>query len=310
MVVEHHFRAMASDVHCVLVEPADGVVEWVEKRLRELELCWSRFLPDSELSQLNALPEGAIRVSSDTLTLIETMQLAHTATGGSYDPTMLFEICQAGYDTSIDDRSRRSVFVNLPAIGNTVLDLIVNRTESTVWKPAGTGLDPGGIGKGLAADIVVSQLLGGGGAKGALISVGGDIAFAGTPPPSATSWHIGVDDPLGRFDEVMRIGINSGGVATSSTRSRRWSHRGREYHHILDPRHRKQSGTDLATVSVVASAGWLAEAHATAALLEGSEQTIAYLEQRQLTGVVVTDGGATLSTHDLAQPPLWIGAGI
>ena len=61
-------------------------------------------------------------------------------------------------------------------------------------------------------------------------------------------------------------------MATSSTRSRRWIHDGAIRHHVIDPASGAMSDTDLAAVTVIARSGWLAEAHATAAILAGQRR--------------------------------------
>ncbi len=75
---------------------------------------------------------------------------------------------------------------------------------------------------------------------------------------------------------------------------------GVEQHHVIDPATGMTSTTDLATVTVVANAGWLAEAHATAALLAGSAGALVYLEAHGLTGVVIDMRGAVSATDDIA----------
>jgi len=159
-------------------------------------------------------------------------------------------------------------------------------------------LDPGGIGKGLAADLAVGHLLSLG-AAGALVSIGGDLAAQGDPPDEG-GWIVAIEDPLAAPNIVCTLLVDGGGVATSSTRSRRWVRHGEECHHAIDPRHRAQSLTDLAAVTVIARSGWLAEAHATAALLAGSADVLDYLELNDLSGVATTWFGGVLATSDLA----------
>jgi thiamine biosynthesis lipoprotein len=89
-------------------------------------------------------------------------------------------------------------------------------------------------------------------------------------------------------------------VATSSTRSRRWRHGGRERHHVIDPWTGQPSTTDLASVTVIARAGWLAEAHATEGILAGSDHVIDLLDRRGLSGVAIALDGTILTTDDLA----------
>lgn len=301
-VVEHRFRVMASEAHVLLVGAAPDAAAIAVERLRALEQRWSRFLPDSDLARLNRSGGGTVGVGADTIVLIDTMQRAAAETQGAFDPTMLAEIVCAGYERSIEDPQRLSVFVDMPAFDVSVHDVFIDRDAATISMPAGLGLDPGGIGKGLAADLVVRELLASG-ADGALISIGGDMSFAGASP-FGNDWEVVVGDPFDDSGEVARIGVDAGGVATSSTRSRRWRHRGVERHHVLDPVDRRQSCTDLAAVTVVAGAGWLAEAHATAALLQGRAAAAGYLGDRDLSGVIVDGDGAVSATGAISSAAL------
>jgi thiamine biosynthesis lipoprotein len=145
---------------------------------------------------------------------------------------------------------------------------------------------------------VVSTLVAGG-TGGALVSVGGDIAAAGRAP-TPEGWHVHIEDPYHPGEVVATLGVSDGGVATSSTRSRRWVHEGAEQHHVIDPATGVASTTDLATVTVVANAGWLAEAHATAALLAGSASAMTYLDAHDLTGLVIDQSGDVSTTAGIA----------
>jgi thiamine biosynthesis lipoprotein len=108
------------------------------------------------------------------------------------------------------------------------------------------------------------------------------------------------DDPN---SDLMTITVSAGGVATSSTRSRRWIRDGCVRHHVVDPALGAMSDTDLAAVTVVARSGWLAEAHATAAILAGHVGVLGYLEAHEVSGLAVTTAGVLLATPDLTPTP-------
>ena len=238
---------------------------------------WSRFIDTSDISRINQHPDTWIPVTADTIRLIDTMRLAARATGCRFDPTRLHELLSIGYTTSIDDPMRFTIAVEGPSTDGTLDDIDIDRAASAVRAPTALALDPGGIGKGFAADIVVTELLATGTA-GALVSIGGDIAAAGLPPTDR-GWPVNVDDPHEPGRTRTTLGVDAGGIATSSTRSRRWMDHGLERHHVIDPATGADSHTDLASVTVIAGAGWLAEAHATAALLCGSHDVLAYLSR-------------------------------
>jgi thiamine biosynthesis lipoprotein len=293
-VVDLTFRAMASAVEVILVDPADGVEDYVRRRLDELERRWSRFLPESDISRLNSAPEAFVVISPDTIELLEAMKLAWRLTDGGYDPSMLAANNAAGYTKSIDGLNRTSRMARRPSRGHSIGDVTIDAVTSTAIVPAGLGIDPGGIGKGLAADMVVSELLAAG-TGGALVGVGGDLAAAGTPP-TADGWYVAVKHPLDLSQELMRIALDAGGVATSSTLTRTWVQDGHRRHHVIDPSTGTCATTDLAAVTVVAGAGWQAEAHATAALLVGGDRALDYFARNGLDGVAMTlDGIASMT---------------
>ena len=288
---------MASTAHVVLVDADPGDIGYARRRLEDLERRWSRFLDASEVSRLNGAPEALVVVSGDTLRLVTTMLEAWRVTGGRYDPMLLAEIDAAGYVTSVDGSGRRSAGVPGVSRRRSPADVRVHPSAPLVAVPAGAGLDPGGIGKGLAADLVVTELLERG-AAGALVGIGGDLAAAGTPP-AADGWYVAVEDPLDQRRTLATMTVSAGGVATPSTRTRTWPWHGETRHHVLDPATGECSATDLAAVTVVARAGWEAEAHATAALLAGSRGALDYLERNRLDGFVTSRDGVTTSSPAL-----------
>jgi FAD:protein FMN transferase len=285
---------MASAAHVILVDPEPGAEEYARSRLEELERRWSRFAPGSDVSRLNTTQGALVFVSTDTIALLTAMEHAWRDTNGRYDPTMLAAINAAGYSASIDGSNETSQMAGAAASGCTIADVALHPTTSAVIVPAGVGLDAGGIGKGLAADMVVTELLAGG-TRGALVGIGGDIAAAGAPP-TAAGWHVAVEHPLDSSRDLTTFALDVGGVATSSTVSRAWRQDGVRRHHVIDPVTQTCATTDLAAVTVVAGAGWAAEAHATAALLAGSERVLDYLGDHQLDGIAMTlDGAVSMS---------------
>lgn len=295
-VVEHRFRVMASEAHLILVDPEPDAVALAMGRLDELEQRWSRFLPDSDISRLARANGDSCVVSPATRWLLDAMIAAHRLTAGRFDPTMLREIIDAGYDRSLTDRARRSITIDLPHPMATIED--VELDGCTVRLPEGMALDPGGIGKGFAADLVSTELVHRG-TPGALVSIGGDLSAVGRPP-EPEGWRVTIEDPFSPAAELTTLALNAGGVATSSTLSRSWQRGGRRRHHVLDPETGTSSTTDLATVTVFAPSAWEAEVQATAAIVQGRDGAIAHLEGRGLSGVAVTSAGQFVATGDLA----------
>jgi thiamine biosynthesis lipoprotein len=132
--------------------------------------------------------------------------------------------------------------------------------------PPGAVVDPGAIGKGLAADLVSAELVADG-AAGALVSVGGDLRVAGRAP--AGGWIVALDhdgsEPIGS------VALVAGGVATSSILRRRWWTPAGRVHHVIDPRTGRPTSGAAIACTVVAGEAWWAEALATAVIVAWEE---------------------------------------
>lgn len=316
ITTSHRGRVMGSELVIVVAADHDRIdggdlAADVHTWLSEVEQRWSRFIATSDISRLNLAEGEPTVVDPLTITLLATMQAAHAITRGAYDPTILPTMVESGYAASRLDPLQRTIlppsaFRTDERPAGDVAGIVLDTESCTARLPAGVVIDPGGIGKGLAADLAVRELLERG-AIGGLVSIGGDLA-AGGVAPADDGWVIeversDVDVPDGHGDDVpvlLTVTISGGGVATSSTRSRRWIADGTERHHVIDPRTRQQSRTDLAGVTVVAPTGWEAEAHATAALLAGSAGVVDHLRAHHLEGVAVTLDGMVIATEQLA----------
>lgn len=309
---------MASRLHIIAVGAGnsgflDDALRDTASHLEHLEQCWSRFISSSDISRINQLGPtgGTLRVDPSTLTLLATMIEGYQATAGRYDPTVLRSMIAEGYAASHVDPSKVSAVAPGAARSASLHDLELDPSTNTVTVPATLVVDPGGIGKGLAADLAVAHLLEAG-VDGAMVEIGGDLSMAGTSPDPA-GWLVDVEHPDPADGIACSLAISGGGVATSSVRSRHWVRDGVERHHQIDPRTATCSSTDLLAVTVIAPAGRQAEVHATAALAEGSTGVISYLDGHGLSGIAFAahpSSGGPLRTSDLEGIDLDVRTGV
>ncbi len=303
--VEIRFRAMGTNCHVVVLGGGRHVLDDAVVRVRELESRWSRFLEDSEISRLNAAGGEHVVVSEPTRVLLERSLEARTRTKGWFDPFMGAALEAHGYDRD---------FARLPpAVAGPALDVIpqgrpaigqplFRRAPLTIGRPDATGavtarlaagarFDPGGIGKGLAADIVATELVADG-AAGVLVNLGGDLRVAGATPDGG--WSVTIDHPVDRtLAPVAEVRLGDAGLCTSSALHRRWrAPDGTAAHHVLDPRTGRPADISVASVSVTAPEAWLAEALATAVMLAGPVFGAALLRRSGAESLVVGLDGA------------------
>lgn len=263
---------------------------------RRLESLWSRFRADSEITALNLAEGRPLRVHPHTVRLVREMLDAHRRTDGDFDPTLLPALVAAGYGTSRVDPSRTTL---LPASAVAPGRMDAVRVEGDVITLGrGTTLDPGGIGKGLAADLAVTHALRRG-ALGAMAQFGGDVVVDGLAP-DGQAWRIGVEDPFDPDRQLAVVRLVRGAVATSSVRKMRWTGPdGSDAHHLLDPRGIRSISTDVQTVTVIAATGARAESLTKSGFLRPVDAYLAWLPQLGAAGLAVTADGAVHASPNL-----------
>lgn len=283
----------------MLVVGCDLLVEQGWRRIEDLERRWSRFLPGSEVSQLNRYPERPVVVSADTYLLVDRAVTAWRATDSLFDPTVLDAITAIGYDRSFERVPQRVIGPAIQPQPPPGCDgILLEPSLNAITLPRGVAIDPGGIGKGLAADLVVTELMSSG-AEGALVNIGGDVRVAGAPP-SSDRWSIRVDHPLDPDRELARIGLREGAVVTSSRLKRRWIRSGDEVHHLIDPRSGESTSSNVVAATVVSGEAWWAEAQTKPIFVLGAHMGLQRLTDS--SGLVVTDDGGVTATPNLELP--------
>lgn len=270
---------------------AERAVDLAFARVAELEATWSRFVPTSDVSRLNSANGHEIPVSPDTVRLVNGMKFAHVATDGAFDPTLVVPLVRLGYDHSLDDPlARTELGADLDNRGS--IDRVQFRDVAGQWhmkSPVGTAIDPGGIGKGLAADIVIETIVGEAADSpvvGALVSIGGDVAVAGLAP-EGRGWFVDVLDPS-KASTTSTVRLERGAVATSSIELRRLS--GGTSHHLIDPRTLESVATGVRGASVIAGTGAWAEAFTKYLVMHG-RAALDHLDRLGLAAQIVDGRG-------------------
>ncbi len=294
---ERRVHAMGSRAHLVLGDAPPGLAEWALGELERLEQCWSRFRPDSELAHLHRQAGTWTKVSETLLRALTCAAELHRVTDGRFDPTILVVLEDAGYDRSFelvvprDDDAR--VIPQRVAPGFARVDIDVD--ASCVRLPRGVRLDLGGVGKGLAADLVARGLIDRG-ARTVLISVGGDLRARGEPPPDG-AWDVPVEDPRDERRIAFRYPLAAGALVTSTTAFRTWTRNGRRYHHIIDPATGDSARTGVSGVVAAATNAWFAEGIAKSMLIAGRQQGVALARATGVHAWLFTDDGDVLEVQ-------------
>jgi thiamine biosynthesis lipoprotein len=298
---EHLVDVMGTRAHVIVtardLDLAELLAGSAVARLYALEARWSRFRSDSELSALNRGGGATLSVSSDTATLVERSVEAWQRTGGAFDPTVLPALVAAGYDRDFSELGAVPASLHAPsAVPSPGCDGIRVGADGISLPPT-VQIDPGGIGKGLAADLVVDLVMRAG-ADGACVNVGGDLRVAGSAL-GGQQWSVTVEHPLGGRD-LGDVPLHDEALVSSWRTRRAWGTDSEPRHHLIDPTTGAPAWTGLAGVTVLAGEAWWAEALATAFFLAGPDGAPAIVDHHGVSALLVRDDGAVRGFGRLA----------
>src|ERR1019366_8791940 len=163
-------------------ENLGGACAAVDGVLDALDLQASRFRADSEICWIHRGGGGVFMLSDGLAEAVSVALAAARWTGGLADPTVGDALISLGYDrdfAAIDQQRSEPPAAPVPAPGWRTV-----RIDGPMLRlPGGVRLDLGATAKGLGADRAVRAAMAAGRqAGGVLVSLGGDIAVAGTPP--------------------------------------------------------------------------------------------------------------------------------
>lgn len=223
------------------------------------ESVFSRFDPDSQLSELNRSQRHTVGVTPEMAACLRACRELSLRTAGLVDPGVANAVIGWGYDRSFAEIVDRDHADSDVEMGRWLI------SGSTVYRQPGVNLDLGGFAKGWTADRAVEQGL------ARLVSAGGDVR---STDPDAT---ISIEDPWGQTAATILLGV--GGLATSSSTRRRWRVGDVDAHHIIDPRRLQPAASPVFSATVTAATAVEAEAGAKAVLLHG-ENGLAWAQQQ------------------------------
>jgi thiamine biosynthesis lipoprotein len=280
--------------------PALAALE-AEALLRRLHANLSRFEPTSALSAMNR--DAAVRVEVDPAVamLVRAAIDAADASGGLVDASIIEPLERAGYTSSRVGVRPASLTEALqwapkrkpaqPRPDHPWDQVVLSGDRSTVVRPPGLQIDSGGLGKGLAADLVGARLSC---FSSFAVDCGGDLRLGGV---TGLSRRVEVNHP---FDDETGLSFDlaEGGIATSGLKTRIWADGDGYSHHLINPATGRPAWTGVVQATALAPTATQAEVLAKTALLSGSESARRVLEPRG--GILVLDSGEVEAVGGLA----------
>lgn len=299
-------ETMGTTYHVTVVSSADfqlpdDLAASIQGWMEAVNHSMSTYLPDSELSKLNAAPVGEwLPVSPMMLEVLQTARRVSEMTAGAFDITIapLVDIWGFGPVDTHDQVPAESALAQVrQRVGFDHLQLREN--PPAIKKDRDLQLDLSAVAKGFAADYVARQLAQLG-LNDCLVEIGGDLLVKGHNP-AGEIWRIGVEKPSFDREGVQQaILVTDRGVATSGDYRNFFRQNGRIYTHILDPRLGRPVERSVASVTVIAETGALADALATGFTVLGADEALALAERRNIPVYLIIRGEKGFETRHSA----------
>ncbi len=182
----------------------------------QFEQDYSRFRPDSLLSQLNS-KKSLDKAPSEMIDMLQFAISTFEVTGGVFNISVGGILEQRGYGMKPDMNSELSTDLNRD----------INFVGDKVRISQKTRLDFGGFGKGWLIDKI-GRLLADNQVAHFIINGGGDILVSGV---EAT--EIALEDPTNSSELLGVVNITNGALGVSSNNKRRWKKGSATYGHIV-----------------------------------------------------------------------------
>ncbi|MFN8080977.1 MAG: FAD:protein FMN transferase [Kineosporiaceae bacterium] len=283
----------------------DEARDLAEHLLGEVDRTCSRFREDSDLMRANQAAGEWVDVSPLLVEAVEAALDVAASTEGLVDPTLGKALVALGYDRDLDAVRERSGGgtpgpADLPPMpGRSGWREVRTDPAGRLKVPDGVALDLGATGKAFAADVISVALADQG--IDCILSLGGDVAV-GRSGDAVHPWPVSLSErPEGEVVETFTL--TEGGVATSTTVHRTWTHQGRAVHHVLDPATGLPVQRTWRTVTVRAGTCLAANAASTASLVLG-ERADRWLTDRGFAARLVSQDGSVRTLGGWPDPPV------
>jgi len=203
---------------------------------RRLDEMLSNYKPDSEWSQMNRqAADRAVPVSAELFRLLSACLEYSRQSEGTFDISVgpLMKLWGFYKGTGhLPHRAEVRGAMSLVGYRNVVLEVSNHRVR---FAKRGVELDPGGIGKGYAADRI-AQILKDDLVQHALISGGGSSIYAIGAPPNEQGWKVDIKNPREPSKPVASVLLKDESMSTSGSYEQFFRAEGHLFSHIMDPR--------------------------------------------------------------------------
>ena len=251
----------------------------------------SAWVPHSDLSRFNRVPCGAWRtLPVEFGHVVDAGLRIAEESGGAYDPAIGKLVDLWGFGAE----PRQSSALPSPDRVAGILAtsgrqyLAFDRTTRKLKRTTPASIDVNGIAKGFAVDLAMAAVRRHG-CDHALVEIGGELKGCGVKP-DGSPWWTAIDRPASDIapdvGAPLLVALHGLAIATSGC-ERSFAHDGRRYSHTIDPRTGWPIANGMVTATVLHASCMEADAYATALMVLGPDDGLAFATERNLPAVML-----------------------
>jgi thiamine biosynthesis lipoprotein len=273
----------------------DDLAGGIEAELDEVDASMSTWREDSELSQLNSMPDQSewTPLSEPLYEVLKRAEEVSQLTNGAFDVTIgpVVNLWGFGPDKRPEHSPPDDVLAQV--LAKTGYEHLVLRPDPpAIRSDVPQYIDLSGIAKGYGVDVI-ARYLDKQGVSAYLVEIGGEVRTKGKKP-NGEVWRLAIEEPTSESRQVNRIvALDSQAMATSGDYRNYYESEGHRFSHTIDPATGKPITHNLASVTVIANDCMTADALATGFTVMGFDkaQRLATRENIPVYFIVRTDNG-------------------
>lgn len=274
---------------------AKGAIGAALDEMARVDRLLSNYNPASELSRMNQQAfEAPFHASDELFDFVTSSRRFYDDTEKTFDPTVGALVRAWGFFSRHPGvPSAEQIAAARFATGFDKVQIDPGQRTIRYAVP-GLEMDPGGIGKGYAADRA-TEVLRRIGIRAALVSAGGSSMSAIGHPPGQRAWRIAIFNPANPSTAVAVVDLRDMSLSTSGVSRQSLQSGPHTYSHIFDPRSGEPVGY-MCQVTVVTQKATAAEALSKAAFILSREDLAGVLRRFPGSHVLRLEGSCASSS--------------
>ena len=254
----------------------ESILEGCRELMDSYEKMFSRTIETSDVSKINSAMGRPVKVSDETIYLIETAVDFSEISDGYFD------ITTAPLSDLWNIKENKGVIPDEEdineALSHVGYENIVIEENMVYLKDVQAKIDLGALAKGYAGDKL-KEYVEEKGVKSGIIDLGGNIVTIGSKP-DGSEFNVGIQKPFADRKEIISsVKVKDKSVVSSGTYERYFEKDGKIYHHIFDPFTGYPIENKLNEVTIVSESSLLGDCLSTTCFALGKDMGIKLLEE-------------------------------